>query len=208
VIKPKITLSISILKVNYPTHLVSVSQVKKFGTTKIHFLSVLFMDVYITVCLRFHSLQDSWNLIIGLYHENIILTIANLFSFWFFFCFVFLALLFSLPELSPDNGDCNARESRICDPSHNIVTSRRQHNFSWWHNMVCCPVRCLSNWFAECIRLDLWSRHGRLQSNPRGWSVFWSWHASFSCLLCFQQLLPTKWEFWNCLQFRRNCRFN
>jgi len=41
----------------------------------------MYIEVYITVCLRFHSLQDSWNLIIGLYHENIILTIANLFSF-------------------------------------------------------------------------------------------------------------------------------
>lgn len=112
---------------------------------------------------------------------------------------------FILQIFSFDNRSCGAREGRYSNSSDNIVTSRRQHNFHWWHNMVCCPSWGFSSWFAECIRLGLWTRNGRLQRNPRGWTLFQPWHPLVPCILCFQQLLSTEWKFWYRLQFWRSC---
>lgn len=104
-----------------------------------------------------------------------------------------------------DNGTCGGREGGWSNPSNHNVTTRREHNIPWWHNMVCGPSWGFPSWFAKCIRLGLWIGNVKLQGNPRRRSLLWTGYSLVSCLLCFQWLLSTEWEFWYSLQFWRNC---
>lgn len=122
-------------------------------------------------------------------------------------CFLFIKVVpCSLNNIySGKSRGHGAREGGCNYSNYNSITSWRQHNIPWWHNMVCGTGRGSTVWFAECIGLGLWIGDGGLQAHPSRWPVFRAQYTSIPCFICFQYLLSTKWKFRYCLQFWRNC---